>query len=104
MSAPETVTCKRCGTAIPGASTGKLCPACLMSGAIAAPEDETLSFAPGQSPAPRGPGDFPRPPVRPEYEHSVWIGIGQFQPAGQSGEGKTVDGDRSHDHQEGHRN
>jgi uncharacterized RDD family membrane protein YckC/tRNA A-37 threonylcarbamoyl transferase component Bud32 len=31
-----------------------------MSGAIAAPGDETISFASGQSPAPHEPGEFPR--------------------------------------------
>ena len=41
--------CTRCGTPIPAGATDQLCPACLMSGALARPGgDETISAVPGQ--------------------------------------------------------
>jgi serine/threonine protein kinase len=60
MSDPNSPTCQRCGAPIPAGATDPLCPACLMSGALAAPDDETVSVAPGQSPALLKPTDFPR--------------------------------------------
>ncbi|MHC4108100.1 MAG: protein kinase domain-containing protein, partial [Planctomycetota bacterium] len=60
MSNSDSPHCPRCGTAIPAGATDQLCPACLMSGALAAPADEAVSVAPGQSPAPREPTGFPR--------------------------------------------
>ena len=60
MNASEKDKCQHCGAAIPATSTEKLCPACLLSGALAAQGDETLSLAPGRSPAPRVPAEFPR--------------------------------------------
>jgi len=43
--------CKRCGAVIPAKSTEKLCPACLMSGALEPPggKAETVSIEPGES-------------------------------------------------------
>ena len=59
MSHSSSPTCTRCGTPIPAGATDQLCPACLMSGALKAPIDETVLMAPGQSPS------------RPEVTHSV---------------------------------
>jgi uncharacterized RDD family membrane protein YckC len=59
MSNSSSPTCPRCGTPIPAGATNQLCPACLMSGALKAPGDETVSVAPGQSPARCGPTEFP---------------------------------------------
>ncbi len=47
MSKPSHPTCTRCGAPIPVGTTDELCPACLMSGALKVPEDETLPWAPG---------------------------------------------------------
>jgi hypothetical protein len=60
MNASEKDRCERCGAAIPAKSTEKQCPACLMSGALGAPGDETVSVAAGRAPAPLEPTDFPR--------------------------------------------
>ena len=61
MNASEKDRCKRCGAVIQGESTEKLCPACLMSGAMKMPggEDQTFSMAPGQSISLYGPSEFP---------------------------------------------
>ena len=61
MNASEKNRCKRCGAVIRSTSTEKLCPACLMSGALGPPrdEDETLSMAPGGTPPLYGPSEFP---------------------------------------------
>jgi len=60
MSTSEKDRCKRCGALVPTKSTDKLCPACLMSGALAAPADETVPLTPGPSAAPLEPTEFPR--------------------------------------------
>ena len=59
MSDSSSPSCTRCGTPIPGAATDQLCPACLMSGALKAPVDETAPMAPGQAPSPSEPRVFP---------------------------------------------
>ncbi|MHC4818144.1 MAG: hypothetical protein ACYTF8_08830, partial [Planctomycetota bacterium] len=43
MSNSNSPDCPRCGAPIPAGATDRLCPACLMSGAVAAPGDETAS-------------------------------------------------------------
>jgi uncharacterized RDD family membrane protein YckC len=60
MNASEEDTCKRCGTVVLTKSTEKLCPACLISGALAGSGDETRSGAPGQSTSPGEPTEYPR--------------------------------------------
>ena len=60
MNDSKPTSCPRCGARIPPGATDRLCPACLMSGAIAAPDDETLSMVTAQRPTPRASGDFPR--------------------------------------------
>ncbi|MFB0555784.1 MAG: protein kinase [Phycisphaerae bacterium] len=61
MNTSEKDKCKRCGAVIPEKSTEKLCPACLMSGALAPPggEADTISMAPGESLSIYGPLEFP---------------------------------------------
>ncbi|MHC4089306.1 MAG: protein kinase domain-containing protein [Planctomycetota bacterium] len=59
MNASEKDKCQRCGAVVPETSTEKLCPACLLSGALAAPGDETITVAPGQSTSPREHSEFP---------------------------------------------
>jgi uncharacterized RDD family membrane protein YckC len=61
VSNSEKDKCKRCGAVIPKTSTEKLCPACLMSGAMEPLGDgaETISVAAGQSLSLFGPSDFP---------------------------------------------
>ncbi len=61
MNSSEKDRCKRCGAAIPETSTEKLCPACLMSGALEPAKDgaETVSVAAGESISLFGPSDFP---------------------------------------------
>ena len=51
MDQPNSITCPRCGAPIPAGAPGQPCPACLLSGAVAAP---------GGPAAPREPADFPR--------------------------------------------
>ncbi|MHC4741405.1 MAG: protein kinase domain-containing protein [Planctomycetota bacterium] len=53
--------CKRCGAVIRAESTDKLCPACLMSGALAASggQGETVSLSLGESLLRYGPSEFP---------------------------------------------
>ncbi|MBC8470418.1 MAG: protein kinase [Planctomycetes bacterium] len=61
MNASEKNKCKRCGAVVRRESTEKLCPACLMSGALEPPggEGETISLAPGESLSLYGPSEFP---------------------------------------------
>jgi eukaryotic-like serine/threonine-protein kinase len=61
MNTSEKDTCRRCGAAIPTKSTDKLCPACLMSGALEPPggEAETVSPTSGESLSLNGPSEFP---------------------------------------------
>jgi len=61
MNASEKDECRRCGAVIPAKSTDKLCPACLLSGALEPPgsRTETLSMAPGGSISLHGPSEFP---------------------------------------------
>jgi len=51
MNTSEKEKCKRCGAVVPAKSTEKLCPACLMSGALepAGSKTETVSLASGES-------------------------------------------------------
>lgn len=50
MNISEKDKCKRCGAVVPAKSTEKLCPACLMSGALEPPgsKAETISLASGE--------------------------------------------------------
>ncbi len=61
MNTSEKDKCKRCGAAIPAKSTEKLCPACLMSGALEplGGKFETVSMAPGESLSLYGPSELP---------------------------------------------
>jgi len=61
MNTYEKDKCKRCGAVIRRESTEKLCPACLMSGAMEPPgvKFETGSMAPGESLALFGPSELP---------------------------------------------
>jgi uncharacterized RDD family membrane protein YckC len=61
MNASEKDECRRCGAVVPATSSEKLCPACLLSGALDPPgsRTETLSMAPGGALSLRGPSDFP---------------------------------------------
>jgi len=47
MSTSDKQTCKRCGAAVPAKWPGKLCPACLMSGALDLAAGEAETVAPG---------------------------------------------------------
>jgi len=60
MNTSDKDKCKHCGAVIRRESTEKLCPACLMSGALE-PHGrfETVSLAPGESLALYGPSEFP---------------------------------------------
>lgn len=61
MNMPNKHTCQDCGAVIPATSTEKLCPACLLSGALASPgvESHTVTIAPRDSLARYGPEHFP---------------------------------------------
>ena len=61
MNDSEKDRCQRCGAVVPATSTEKLCPACLLSGALKPPGDqtETISMAPGGSLSLYGPSEFP---------------------------------------------
>jgi uncharacterized RDD family membrane protein YckC len=61
MTTSEKDKCRHCGAVIPSKSTEKLCPACLLSGALESPGDEaqTVSIARGQSLSLFGPSEFP---------------------------------------------
>ncbi|MBE0713279.1 MAG: serine/threonine protein kinase, partial [Candidatus Aminicenantes bacterium] len=62
MNAINDDACKRCGAVIPAKSTEKLCPACLMSGALEPPGDkaETVTKPPGESRPRIGISKFPK--------------------------------------------
>ncbi len=62
MSTSEKDKCKRCGAVIPAKSTDKLCPACLMSGAMEPPghKDDTVSMTSGEALLLHGPSEFPK--------------------------------------------
>ena len=61
MNTSEKDQCKRCGAVVPAKSTEKLCPACLMSGALepTGSKAETLSLASGESLSRYGYSEFP---------------------------------------------
>ena len=61
MNTSENDKCKRCGAVVRRESTEKLCPACLMSGALERPggKGETVSLALGESLSRYGPSEFP---------------------------------------------
>jgi uncharacterized RDD family membrane protein YckC len=61
MSTSEKDRCERCGAVVSPKAAEKLCPACLMSGALEPPggNDETLSLASGGSLSPQKYSDFP---------------------------------------------
>ncbi len=61
MNTSEKDECRRCGAVVPARSTEKLCPACLMSGALDPPGGgaETVAMAPGGSLSLYGPSEFP---------------------------------------------
>jgi serine/threonine protein kinase len=61
MNTPEKDKCQRCGAVIRRESTDKLCPACLMSGALESPggDDRTVSIASSDSMSLRGPSELP---------------------------------------------
>jgi eukaryotic-like serine/threonine-protein kinase len=61
MNSPENDKCEHCGAAVPATSTDKLCPACLMSGALDLPEGRfgTVSLASGESMSRYGLTEFP---------------------------------------------
>ncbi|MHC4603118.1 MAG: serine/threonine-protein kinase [Planctomycetota bacterium] len=61
MNTSEKDKCKRCGAVIPSKSTEKLCPACLMSGALAQTggKGKTVSMVPAESLPLYGPSEFP---------------------------------------------
>jgi len=61
MNTSEKDKCQRCGAVVPAKSTEKLCPACLMSGALEPPGGklETVSLASGESLSLYRPSEFP---------------------------------------------
>ena len=61
MNTPEKDKCERCGAVIRCESTEKLCPACLMSGALESPggDDRTVSMGSSESMLLRGPSELP---------------------------------------------
>ncbi len=60
MSPFEKNACRRCGAVIPATATDKLCPACLMSGALEPPGGApTVSLTPGEAMSRYGPTEFP---------------------------------------------
>jgi hypothetical protein len=61
MPAPEESKCPRCGAVVPATSTAALCPACLLSGALEAPGDHsvTITTAPAGALSLHGPATFP---------------------------------------------
>ena len=59
MKSSDSRTCTRCGTPIPVGATDQLCPACLMSGALKTPIDETATLPPRQSPSRSESTEFP---------------------------------------------
>lgn len=61
MNTSDKDTCRRCGAAVPAHSTEKLCPACLLSGALvpSGGPAETISMAPAGPLSNYGPSEFP---------------------------------------------
>ncbi len=61
MNASEKDACRHCGAAIPTKSTERLCPACLLSGAMGPPSSQsaTITTAPGGPLSLHGPSEFP---------------------------------------------
>jgi uncharacterized RDD family membrane protein YckC len=61
MNAPEKDKCARCGAEIPATSAEKLCPACLLSGALTTPggQPATILMASGASLSFDAPSEFP---------------------------------------------
>ncbi|MCP5111609.1 MAG: protein kinase, partial [bacterium] len=61
MNASGKDKCQRCGAVVPATSTEKLCPACLMSGALEPPAGltETVTMPPGGPLSLHGPSEFP---------------------------------------------
>jgi len=61
MNTSEKKECKRCGAVVTAKSAERLCPACLMSGALGPPggNDETVSLASGVSPSRHRYSEFP---------------------------------------------
>ena len=61
MNASEKDKCRRCGAVIPATTTEKLCPACLLSGALEPPGGlaQIVSLGPGESLSLYGPSEFP---------------------------------------------
>ena len=61
MNASEKDRCRHCGAVIPATSTEKLCPACLLSGALDPPggQAETIAMAPGGALSLYGPAELP---------------------------------------------
>ena len=61
MNTSEKDKCPRCGAAIPARSTERLCPACLLSGALEplGGAGETVPITPGASLSLHGPSQFP---------------------------------------------
>jgi uncharacterized RDD family membrane protein YckC len=61
MSTLKKEKCQRCGASVPSESTERLCPACLLSGALETwdGEDETISEAAGEMLSVFGPTEFP---------------------------------------------
>ncbi len=60
MNNKETRSCSRCSAPIPVAAADLLCPACLMSRALAPADDETVQVNPGTAPAIGESTDYPR--------------------------------------------
>jgi uncharacterized RDD family membrane protein YckC len=61
MNTSEKDRCKRCGASVPAKSTEKLCPACLLSGALEPPgaKADTITHASGESQSGSGLSEFP---------------------------------------------
>ncbi len=61
MNSIRNEKCQRCGAVIPSTSTEKLCPACLLSGALGPSDDqtETITVAPAGPLSLRWPSEFP---------------------------------------------
>ena len=61
MNSSENDKCNRCGAVVPAKSTEKLCPACLMSGALEPPggKAETVSLTSGEYLSGSGYSEFP---------------------------------------------
>ncbi|MEM7234162.1 MAG: serine/threonine-protein kinase [Planctomycetota bacterium] len=65
MTPSNSPACRRCGAVLPSQAGELLCPACLLSGALAdgtdeTATDETVTVVPGSNAAPTEPTEFPR--------------------------------------------